>query len=172
MVAQFRELFANQGVDDDVIPPMMIVPLNGANLVALTDGQGLRLDVNPTTTVKITEVDPKYVQALIAQNQLMASVKTGAKLLPKDARIFEIRGKTLGGGSRGTAVKALDARRVLKANVIVAVLKQRKVKIAVREVQVRDDSGGIVFHAGRRFDIPKLVGDMNWIWSSQGGLSR
>jgi hypothetical protein len=44
------------------------------------------------------------VPGLIVQNQNLASLRVGAKALPKDARLFEIRGLTLGGGSRGTEV--------------------------------------------------------------------
>jgi hypothetical protein len=100
----------------------------------------------------------------------MAVIKTTTRPLPNDARNFEIRGKALGGGPRGTEVNAVDERGVPKATLIIVVLQQRKVKIAVRELQVLDDSGGKVFHAGRRFDIPKLVHNMNLIWAPQANI--
>jgi hypothetical protein len=155
MPAKFLEAFANHGVDETATPPGMIVPLKGSNMVALTGGDGLRpvLDAK-IKHIKMTEVD----QAKF--NSLMADAEPAARPLPADARIFQIDG-TLPGK---TDVKAGHA------TLTVRVLKQRPVKIAVRPVQVRDKSGNVVFHAQRKFDIPKLVEAMNQIWTVQANV--
>jgi len=55
MPAKFRDIFANQGVDDDgVNTPTIIVPLHGSNIVALSGGKGswgAQLKVDPNTVV-------------------------------------------------------------------------------------------------------------------------
>src|SRR5258707_702016 len=156
MPAKFRDIFANQGVDDDgVNTPTIIVPLHGSNIVALTGGKGIRpVPVGKSSNIKIAEVN----RAIFDFVRLMGAEP--ASPFSADTRIFEIDGRLPGESD----VKAGDAK------LHVAVLKPRSVKIAIRPVQVRNDSGAIVLHAQVTFDIPKLVEMMNQIWTAQTNI--
>jgi hypothetical protein len=157
MPAKFLEALANHGVDETATPPGMIVSLHGSNMVALTGGDGLRpvLDAK-IKHIKIIEVN----QGIFNVSSLMSDAERAAVPLPADARIFQIDGHLPG----KTDVIAGHARLTVR------ILKQRLVKIAIRPVQVRDKNGNVVFHAQRKFDIPKLVEAMNQIWTVQANV--
>ena len=171
MAAKFQEVFGNNGIDDGLYTTAMIVPLGGTNIIALSQGKGLRLESN-RQNIKINEIDPKAVPFLVLETITLATMKSATRALPVDARVFQIDGKMLGGGSLGTEVKALNLRtRRPEAKLLVVVLKQRTVKIAVRPVHVRDASNNIVFHSQSKVDFDRLVREMNQIWTPKPILS-
>jgi hypothetical protein len=183
MAAKFIQLYSNVGVDDNTPIPTVIVPLDGFTLIGLKDGKGLQLKPNKAN-ITIDEFPPSFIPMMVSHtqdmskkwafnlNKLPPNLLEKAKEamvgtpLPNDARIFGLQGDSLGGTSQGTEIKAIHPKTGAAVTKLLAVvLKQRKVKISIRPVQVRDGSGNIVFHSKNKFDVQELKESMNWIWA-------
>src|SRR5712691_1700327 len=172
MPASFREVFGNAGVDENATPmPGMIVPRGGSNIVRLVGGRDLSID--PPPTLKIAEIIPPSISTVLGEvvsSLLTPAVLIGRAIDLRDSRFFTVSGHSAHG--RSTAkVKAINPRTAAVAAALeVAVLGQRRVKLSVRPVQIRDAQGSVVFHSKRPFDVKALVGQMNSIWTPQANV--
>jgi hypothetical protein len=169
MPAFFQEVFAAAGVDEDAKPsPGMIVAAGGSNIARLAGGKGLRLQA--PRGLKIEELSPipsVILIALLSPSNLVSLLKPGALT---DARYFRISGSAPI-GPRLAQVKAVTAGKSRPEAVLdVAVLKQRKVKLSIRPVQVRAPQGGMVFHSKKPFDTKAMVEQVNSIWTPQANV--
>jgi hypothetical protein len=169
MPAEFHEVLATYGVDDDGDPPGMIVPVNGANLVALEGGANLNV-VPERDIVTVQKLAPAELsRALVQLNHAMRWVR-GGRALRDDAVVFSVKAQRTGGAD-GTKLWAVDSRgRKVGNNFKAVVLGNRQVKIAIQPVKVRDDAGNWVFHAAKQFDAKELRDQMNMIWTPQANV--
>lgn len=168
MPAAFQEVFSVSGVDESATPfAGMIVPLGGSNIARLADGKGVRLQA--PRTLKIEEIPPMVIALLSALPfNLVSAPKSGA---PGDARFFRISG-SVPVGPKPAQVKAVRAGRSRPDAVLdVAVLKQRKVKLSIRPVQVRGPQGGLVYHSKKPIDVNAMLEQMNAIWTPQANVA-
>jgi hypothetical protein len=172
MPASFREVFGNAGVDEDAKPiPGMIVPRGSSNIVRLVGGRDLRVDSPPT--LKVVEIIPPSISTVVGA--VVTALLTPTKLLGRpidltDSRIFAVSGHSAHG--RITAkVKAINPRTAaVEAQLEVAVLGQRRVKLSIRPIQIRDAQGFLSFHSKKPFDPKALVDRMNSIWTPQANV--
>jgi hypothetical protein len=165
MSAKFREVFGNSGVDKGG----MMVPLNGSNLVALVDGKNLKVFAS-SPGIKITEIAPHKLRAILSENDLLAKTDTNTLPLPNDARIFVVTGTSLM-GYRGATITAKGASaRDADINLPVVILGKKTVKISIRPVQIRGDDGQAVFHSKKLFDTQTLKDQMDIIWKPQANI--
>jgi hypothetical protein len=168
MPAIFQEIFLAAGVDEDAKPrPGMIVPVGGSNVMRLAGGTGLRLE--GPRPLKIEELPPSQTAIMAA---LSLGINPAGLLRPGaliGARYFVISGRTPIGPVQ---VKAVGANSSKPDPVLdVAVLRQRKVKLSIRPVQVRGPQGGLVFHSKKPFDFKAMVDQMNFIWTPQANVA-
>lgn len=170
MGAAFREVFATFGVDGDLTPPAMMVPLHGYNLVALEGGQDLSV-IPERDNLKVEKLDQsKLAQQMVLANHQSAKAR-GSRLLSDDARFFRISGaKTV--GLKGTLLKAVSPQtpKKVEASLLAVVLGERLINIAIRAVKTRDDKGNWVPHAKIEFDSQALCDQMNSIWTPQSNV--
>jgi hypothetical protein len=183
-MAMFQEVFSSAGVDESVTPPGMIVPVDPAgkgdnfNIVRLTSTAGgkdftnLRLEAKPDI-LKIEPISGSVLLTLASMAAitfgLAANFGVGANLplTPRpDTRYFKISSKQ---PFRNVRVQALSSRGV-EANLQVAVLKPRVVKLAIRPVMVLGPDGTPVFHSTKPFDANAMVDQMNAIWTPQANV--
>jgi len=169
-MASFVEVFKCSGVDEKARPdPGMVVLFRDSNVVALTDGQGLRVD-SPNKGIKIEEIaDPTpLVRERVDQHNKLAQPGVDSQmrdsLMPEiiagQPRYFRIYGKALI-GPPGALVQASSAHKV-EAQLRVLVFDEKKrVKLSIRNVQVPDASGNKVFHAKNPCDPQKECDQMN-----------
>jgi hypothetical protein len=170
MPAFFQEVFTSAGVDEDAKPaPGMIVSAGGSNITRLAGGKGLRLQAPRTLNIEELSPIPSVIAiALLSPSNLAGLLKPGALA---DARYFRISGKAPI-GPRIAQVKAVAVGKSRPEAVLdVAVLKQRKVKLSIRPVQVRSAQGGVVFHSKKPFDTKAMVEEMNSIWTPQANVA-
>jgi hypothetical protein len=168
MPAFFQEVFAAAGVDENAKPrPGMIVPVGGSNVVRLAGGTALRLE--GPRPLKIEELPPNQA-AIVAALSLGISpaslLKPGALV---GARYFAISGGIPIGPVQVKAIGASSSKPDPALDV--AVLRQRKVKLSIRPVQVRGPQGGLVFHSKTPFDFKAMVEQMNFIWTPQANVA-
>jgi hypothetical protein len=164
-MAAFEQLFVSAGVDEDRHPkPGMIVPLFGSNVVRLTGGKGRRIEAPPTLAIKELSFNDVGLASLIFNpgGALKASAVS-------DSRYFQISSKVLISPDNPATVKAVG--QYGSADLNVAVVKQRKVKLSIRPVQVLGPQGGLVFHSQKPFDTKAMVATMNGIWTPQANVS-
>jgi hypothetical protein len=169
-MARFVEVFRCAGVDEEAFPnPAMIVPMGGSSVVALTDGQGLRVD-SSNKAIKIEEVsDPTPIIQqrnnlgnLLAQRGIDSQMRDGLMpdILFGQPRFFRIHGKTLV-SPPGALVQARSAR-AMAATLEVVVFDKKFVKLSIRNVQVPDPkTASKVFHAKKPSDPQKDADVMN-----------
>jgi hypothetical protein len=169
MPAVFQEVSTAAGVDEGATPfPGMIVSVGGSNIARLVGGKGLQLHAPHTLKIEELPAIPAMLTALLAPFNLASSPKPGAL---GDVRHFRISG-SLPIGPKPAQVKAVRAGRSRPEAVLdVAVLKQRKVKLSIRPVQVRAPQGGLVFHSKKPFDTKAMVEQMNSIWTPQANVA-
>jgi hypothetical protein len=169
MPAEFHEVFATYGVDEDGPPPGMVVPLHGQNLVALEGGPDLNV-VPERDIVTVQKLAPAELsRALVQMNHAMRWVR-GGRALRDGAAVFAVKGQKPGGAD-GTKLWAVDARGKKVGNAFKAVvLGERQVTIAIQPVKVRDGAGNWVFHAAKQFDANELRDQMNMIWKPQANV--
>jgi hypothetical protein len=182
MAAKFIQVFSNSGVDDNTPVPTVVVPLGGANFIALKDGMHLKKPVSSSSSIKIEEHARWTIPIFVAHTQVLDKMKFNLNKLPphllekakeamgaplpNDVRIFLLRGRSLDSSSKGTEIKAINPKTgKAETKLLAVVLKQKKVKIAIRQVQTRDESGNLGFHSKKSTDLKQLVDGMNGIWS-------
>lgn len=167
MFASFQEILASAGVDDEAKPHAgMIVPLGGWNFVRLAGGADLR--VPPVVPLKIVELPGIMALALIE----VASTFSKLPRSLKPTAMFSDRYFKVSGARAGSAeVKAFKKGSSIPEAVLeVAVLRQKKVKLSIRPVQVRNSQGQWVFHSKIGFDANAMVEQMNSIWTPQANV--
>jgi hypothetical protein len=183
---QFFEVLRCAGVDEWALPePGMVIPFGGSNVVALQtwsainkEWENLRV-VSDNAGVEIEEIDPT---ALLTQ-QAAISIEVAqrdddpqyqAAIAPNviggNARFFRIHGKKSVIDFPGTLVQARSRRKV-EAALRIVVVKNMTVKIAIRNVQVRDADGKIVFHSPKTCDPYLEAGIMDSIWTPQTNMT-
>jgi hypothetical protein len=161
-VAMFQEVFASSGVDERASPTGIVVPLGPGkfNIVRLTGGTGLRLDHPKTITHEEISGSVLFTWA-----SMLSGVALPFTLQP-DTRYFKISGAVPG-------LVDLNAvgRRGVEAKLRVAVLKPRPVNVSIRPIQTLDpQSGNLVFHSKKPFDVDAMVQHMNDIWTPQANV--
>ena len=184
-MARFFEVFRCVGVDEDANPPAMLLAPHQSRLVALADGDGF--SVKPRhSAIKVTEIlDP---QALIAirndfHNTLMqpgVDEKLRSGFMPDI--VFSSRGPTRyfsveGGALVGPPATFIDAKskgRSTKDDTMlqVVVVKEKKIKLAIRNLQVAasDTGTALVNHANKPSVPEKDVASMNAVWTPQANI--
>jgi hypothetical protein len=179
-MARFSEVFRCSGVDESPnVPdkskvPGMVIAAGGWNIVALEDGERLRVH-SENKNIKIEEIADT---ALIKLARLFMNFKLAGKdvdsqyrdsymphVLSGKARFFKIHGKALV-AAPGALVKASPARNV-EAQLRVVVFDLKKVKLAIGNVTIPDGNGGAVYHADKPCDPQKECDQMNAIWTPQ-----
>jgi len=167
MAAAFQEILPNSGFDSTTPTggPGLVVPYKGSAVVMLDGGSKLKVDTGLKPMLAIDEIkDQRYQHALVEAQYPsvsmdkalnLALLKTGA------LRIFKITGNALVG--IGAKIEAMNPFKKSEATLKVIVLKQKRVKVAIRPVQVRDDKGVPVFLSGKLTDPQVLVDQMNAI---------
>jgi hypothetical protein len=174
MSVAFSEVLPNSGFDSSTPTggAGIVIPHKGAGIVILEGGKDLKL----TTVLKqMLEVDElknhNYQQALIdarydsgatGKTLDLASLKSGA------LRLFKITANALVG--IGAKIEAVNAKKKTEAILKVLVLRQKRVKVAIRPVQVRDNNGVPVNSAANPGDPNKLLDQMNYIWRPQANV--
>lgn len=173
-MAKFREVFKCWGVDELAQPAGMIVPFGGQNWVALTDGQGLHVH-SDNSSIAIEEIDEPagfdanmdWLRKELAKPGVdpVERIARAPDVITGQPRFFTIRGKTKV-GSPGALVQVSSGR---KPNVTlrVVVLERKQLKLSIRNVQVPDASGKVVFHAKKPCDPKAQCDGMNVIWTAQ-----
>lgn len=179
-MAQFKELFRCAGVDDVETPVGVAVPFGGANYVALENPEayyGIRAEVpRQQNGVLIEEMDGSEIRRKLnaLQNELSqpgVDPQRAVALMPhllSQPRYFKIqtRGKI---GFPGALVQA-KAKGKTVAQLKVVVLDTMKIKVAIRNVQIRDERGKVSFHSSRPVDAPTELNNMNAVWIPQANM--
>jgi hypothetical protein len=183
-MAKFSEVFSNSGVDENVTPTGMIVPVRGSNIVRLDNGQDL--EVIPAADSKLITIK-KLSSAAVGAAQIVGRTlrtMTGYALLsPKirderkaelasalvgSPRFFEIFGHLPG----VVTVNATNPRtKKPETSLQVLVLEKTLHKLSVRQVQVSDGHGGWVNHHKKPFNAAALQAEMNSIWTPQANVA-
>ena len=178
-MASFREVFKCIGVDADVAPNAnMFVPLHGSNIVAVTDGAGLK-PVPERPLVKVEEIADgtllntarKMVHDALAHiPDQQAAAALSPDLWTGQARFYEVRaigrvdspGVTVqlgGGSSRGTNGK------------LQVVVGDRLVfRLAIRNINVIDMDGTPWVHSNKPGDAKEEIKVINAVWTSQTNI--
>jgi hypothetical protein len=173
MPASFREVWPLFGVDEKASGgPAMIVPVGGSNDVKLLWGAGLQV-VPSSNLIHVQEIDLKgEVHETLAKVVSLVSfgvVKVDTKSV-HDGSIRQFR--ITASRHTSTPVWLLAKKRTgSEAQVQVAALDQRIVKLAIRPVVVDDGSGKLVQHSKAPFDATKMVEQMNSIWTPQANVA-
>jgi hypothetical protein len=179
-VARFFEVWRCSGVDHDALPsPGMVVPVGGSNLVVLASA-GIDLDVFPTGNgITLEKVDgSEIIRALIKKNNALMQPRVDSQL--RDAflplvwhykpQYYLVHGRN-SVGFPGAALRAEPrSKRHTGATLRVVALKPMTIKIAIRNVQVPDERGNIVFHSSTPCDPIKERDSMNAIWTPQANI--
>jgi hypothetical protein len=180
-MASFREVFKCIGVDELASPDAaMIVPVRGSNIVALIDGQALRVAPD-RQLVKIEELQGDFLNtARKVMHDTLASLpaefaQANAALSPElwkgPARFFAIRG-TGRVDAGGVTVQAKGgARNAKTARLQVVVADQLVFKLAIRALQVRDQAGNLTFHGNKPGDAKKELEVINAVWKPQTNIA-
>jgi hypothetical protein len=180
-MASFREAFKCIGVDEQANPNAgMIVPVRGSNIVALTEGQGLRV-VPDRKLVKVDELQGDFLSAARKiMHDTLASLpaefaQANAALSPElwkgPARFFAIRGaaRVDPGGETVQAKGGSQHAKTAKLQVVVA--DQLVFKLAIRALQVRDQAGTLRFHSNKPGDAKKELEVINAVWKPQTNIA-
>ena len=179
-MARFSEVFRCSGVDespnvpDESTVPGMVIPSGGCNIVALEDGERLRVhsenkhikieEIEDTEVIKLARL---YLKFKLAVQDVDAQFRDSymPHILSSNARFIKIHGKALV-GAPGALVQASSGRRV-EATLRVVVFDLMKIKLAIGNVTVPDENGRPVYHADKPCDPQKECDQMNAIWTSQ-----
>jgi hypothetical protein len=182
---QFVEMFKCAGVDEWAQPePGMVIPFGGSNVVALQTGSGRNKEwanlrvVSDHPGIDIEELDPGPL--LLYRNAVSQEVaehkddpQYRAAMAPEviggNPRFFRIHGKKNVIDFPGALIKARSNRKV-EASLRVVVVKSMSVKIAIRNLQVRDANGNIVFHSDKPCDPYLEMAIMDSIWIPQTNM--
>jgi hypothetical protein len=179
-MARFSEVFRCSGVDESPnVPgkskvPGMVVAAGGSNIVALEEGERLRVhsdnkhlkieEIGDTAVIKLARL---YLNFKLAGQDVDSQLRDSymPHILSSKARFFEIHGKATI-GDPGAVVQASSGRKV-EATLRVVVYDLKKVKLAIGNLTVPDQNGGVVYHADKPCDPQKECDQMNSIWTSQ-----
>jgi hypothetical protein len=186
VVAVFRKLFANFGMDEAKKPinAGIIVPLGGTNVVALEGGAGLQVGSRFHPAIQVTEL--KGNEILVASdlvnnfdvsvwggtpNLNLALLRTQVMQLARSTRlrVFQIKGNNLAGLK--ATVEATDPKTSsVQATLACYVFDQKPVTVAYRPVQVPDYQGKLVPFWDGQFDPNAMIDGMNAIWTPQANV--
>ena len=178
MAAAFREAFRFVGVDEAMGKPGMIIPDGGANIVAIADGAGLT-PRSDNSKIKFEKVDPNPIllarhvmQTLVFPDRLMAAINKPLipSPLPPNTTFWKVSCNGLL-GPNGAEARLTDDKTPLNQHLMIAVVRRKTFKLAIHPVQVRDASGGLVYHSKKPFDINNEVAQMNNIWTPQANVA-
>jgi hypothetical protein len=179
-MARFSEVFRCSGVDENPnVPgkskvPGMVIPTGGWNLVALEDGERLRVhtdnkhirieELGDTAVIKLARL---YLNFKLAVQNVDSQFRDSymPHILSSKARFFKIHGKALV-GSPGAVVQASSGHKV-EAKLRVVVFDLIKIKLAIGNVTVPDENGRPVYHADKPCDPQQECDQMNAIWTPQ-----
>lgn len=185
--ARFHEITRCAGVDEGSKPPGMIVPLGGTNVVMI-ETSGMDLEVKPANgAIRLEKFDGRDIARLIrdrnnelmqpgVDDQVREAYRPGhGALYSHKPWFYRVHGRT-STGFPGTLVRAVPrpvpGRRtpVAEATLRVAVVDRMVIKVAIRNVQARDQQGSMRFHAKQPCDPAKEVAQMNAIWTPQTNM--
>jgi hypothetical protein len=176
---RFRELLRCVGVDEEASG--MVVPVGGTNLVLLDTAGGKELSViSNHPAVEVGEIDGtairrKLIDTNIEVQQPDVDPQFTAEMLPTSMfwydkpRFFEIRG-TVPVGFPGASIQAWAGRR-LETSLTAVVLDEKKVKIAIRNVQIADGNGRPTFQTSKPVDANKEKANMDAVWQRQANIT-
>jgi hypothetical protein len=177
-MAMFSEVFRCSGVDEGA--QAMIVPLYGANVVALVDGDGLRRREPTHPSLDIQEIDSStfFVQSRALINDALAQpgidpqdrTALTPNVLMGRPRFFVIRGKGRIGPT-GVPVEFIGHGSRVAASLEVVVFDRKTVKLSIWYLQVRDASKRIILHSKRPEDPKRECNSMNVCWVSQTNIA-
>jgi hypothetical protein len=179
-MARFSEVFRCSGVDESPnVPqkskiPGMVIPNGGSNIVALEDGERLRVhsenkhikieEIGDTAVIKLARL---YLNFKLAVQDVDSQFRDSymPHILSTNARFFKLHGKALV-GDPGAVVQASSGGK-LEAKLRVVVFDLMKVKLAIGNVTIPDENGRPVYHADNPCDPQKECDQMNAIWTQQ-----
>lgn len=171
MSVSFRAPFQSAGVDADRKPAGMIVPRRpgGSNFACLAAGSGLTLSASRGLEIKEFK-DLRPPLTLIAGVILALEGKTPT-LDFLIARTFQVTANHAAPRTGGKITAVNPRTKRVEATLEVAVLNERRIKLAVRPVLIPDPGTGAPrLHSKKPFDIATLVAQMNSIWSPQANV--
>ena len=183
MAAAFKEVWPEQGVDDEEIKPKMMVPLHKSNFVLLTGGSGLTLKPDKSRLLEVKEVknnvgstvsnmaatalsqrdDPtqNFFGELITD--VAAPFVYGA--LASNARLFKVKGNRSG----LTSIEASGGS--VKAELVVTVHPEKLVKVAFHFAATVDGSGTIQpLTRWNPSDTSQWIIDLNHMFTPQANV--
>jgi len=179
-MAAFREVFRRSGVDERRTPPGMVIRYGSSNIVALIDpGKKLKIDPN-SHALDIKEIDGGEIRRQLLQVRVALSEPDTDKQLQAasmpatfdgDARFFEIKGRKKEIGFPGLEVMARTPGGKIEARIFVAVLKEKAIKVAFRNVMIPGSGSVPAFHAKNPCSEQNELLVMNSIWRSQAAIS-
>jgi hypothetical protein len=175
MSVEFAEVFANCGFDRQTPTggPGIVIPQNGVGLVLLQGGKDLKVAPAMKGMLRVDELkdDQRHEAISSALYPRKSTDKAAVLTLLKSgtARLFKIVANTHPGlGLKIEAVKPL--KKNPEATLKVNILKQKKLKVAIRPIQVRDAKGIPVFSSEKPVDAKVLLDEMNTIWTPQANV--
>jgi hypothetical protein len=169
MAANFREVSPYSGVDENLPTggQGIVIPSGGSTLVILEDGRGL--DVRSTLPSKIHVYEFTKRQERAGATQNASNPAEAMRRFDDDSwRIFRIKAGTPVGIDK-VKVEAKNSKTgKADATLKVIVLEKKTLKIAIRQVQVRD--GKKLVNLGSTADPTNLKDEMNAIWNPQANV--
>jgi hypothetical protein len=152
--------------------PGIVIPHKGAGLVLVDGGKHLKLNTVMKPALVVEDIrNPNFRELIVDARHPGATDKTRELALLNSGalRLIKITANALVG--IGAKVEAINPRtRTAEAALKVIVLKQKRVKIAIRPVQVRDDNGVLVYSSQKPIDPSLLLDQMNFIWKPQANV--
>lgn len=183
MAAAFKEVWPEQGVDDEDTKPKMMVPLRKSNFVLLTEGRGLTLKPDKNRLLEVKEVKNNVgptVSSMAAttlsqrddptQNfigefitDISAPVVYGA--LASNARLFKVKGNRSG----LTSIEA--SGKGIKAELVVTVHPEKLVKVAFHFAATLDGRNKIQpLTRWNPSDTSQWIIDLNHMFTPQANV--
>lgn len=176
MSAEFREVFANCGFDPQTPTggAGIVIPQNGVNFFIFDGGRDLKVAPAMNAMLRVDEIkDDRQRHQSIMNSPYpgKAADKAPALTMLKSgtSRLFKITANThLGLGVKIEAVDPIKKRAEAALKVII--LKEKRVKVAIRPVRVRDEKGTLVNSSTNPVDAKVLLDEMNAIWAPQANV--
>jgi hypothetical protein len=183
MAAAFKEVWPEQGVDDEDTKPKMMVPLHKSNYVLLTDGSGLTVPPDRKGFIEVKEIKTNVGSTVtgMAANALgqrsdptqnffgelitdiAAPFVYGA--LASNARLFRVK------GNKGGLTSIEASGRGGKAELVVTVHPQKLVKVAFHFAATTDGSGKIQpLTRWNPSDTSQWIIDLNHMYTPQANV--
>ncbi len=175
MSVEFRELFANAGFSRETATggPGIVVPQNGIGLFVFDGGRDFKVAPEVKDLLRVDELRGDQVQHAINTAPFPRSTAEKARALTLlksgSLKLFRITANAHIG--MGMKIEARNpAKKKVEATLKVTVLKRKRVKIAIRPVQVRDEKGTPVNSSEKATDPKVLLEQMNDIWTPQANV--